>query len=785
MFKSGFKKVLYSGLVLGLLLGLTACGKQKEEETVSGWGEDNTALAREFVYGEQILKIPEYLGNASVIQTAKLDSNIYAVWEIYGDEEMPESCFKLMQMSEEGSDIKLLDMQNKMPDISLEEGSYAGFTEFTFSGDRIYGVKEYYSLADAETMGDAETVKTALCCWDFSGNMIWEQMLAPAGEDGIEVHVRSILPDDNSGINLIISGDDTEIQAVTSTGEFLEKKSLTAIDRSLKDFSDLIICMDGTLQYTYVDEKKGSTMWLNQLDLSQPMVGEAKQLPDDFMIQGHSCVADGESMADVVYATMNGVYSVNMGDTESNQIMSFVNSDVPTINMNHIVILDETRFVGFYYDSYKYSQVVSLFTKRNPEDIKDKTVLVLAGYYIPHEVKNRVVQFNKANPEYRIVMKEYHTYDTMEDGMAGYNRLNMDILGRGLPDILIADSYFPVSSYISKGLVADIDTLIRADEELSQTEFLENVFDAYRIEGKLYYVTPSFSVNTLIGKESLVGNRTSWTMKEMQELLASMPEGTQSIGELTRSDFVQMMIQYCGNDFIDAKDGKCDFNNENFVAMLEYAKSLPEEIDWSEMGEDYWVNQDLQYRENRTILAKCDVSDTRYVNDYINGYFGEEISYIGFPSVTETGAVVEADEQYLLSAKSEHLEGAWEFVRYYLTEEYKREIIGFPVNKMIFEERAMEVTKSPYTIDRNGNKQEYEYKMSIGGESVVLPNMTTEQVDEFIEFVESIDKCVYYDEDIEAIINEEVALFFAGQKSASDVARVIQSRVEIYVNESR
>ena len=77
MFKRGFKKVLCSGLVLGLLLGLTACGKQKEEETVSGWGEDNTALAREFVYGEQILKIPEYLGNASVIQTAKLDSCVF------------------------------------------------------------------------------------------------------------------------------------------------------------------------------------------------------------------------------------------------------------------------------------------------------------------------------------------------------------------------------------------------------------------------------------------------------------------------------------------------------------------------------------------------------------------------------------------------------------------------------------------------------------------------------------------------------------------------------------
>lgn len=63
--------------------------------------------------------------------------------------------------------------------------------------------------------------------------------------------------------------------------------------------------------------------------------------------------------------------------------------------------------------------------------------------------------------------------------------------------------------------------------------------------------------------------------------------------------------------------------------------------------------------------------------------------------------------------------------------------------------------------------------------------MTEEQVNEFVEFVENIDKCVYYDEDIEAIINEEVASFLSGQKSASEVARVIQGRVEIYVNENR
>ena len=269
------------------------------------------------------------------------------------------------------------------------------------------------------------------------------------------------------------------------------------------------------------------------------------------------------------------------------------------------------------------------------------------------------------------------------------------------------------------------------------------------------------------------------------ELKTSMPEGTQLIGELTRSGFVHMMMQYCGNDFVDMETGKCNFNSENFITMLEYARMLPEDIDWSEYGDDYWEKQDSQYRENRTLLAECEVSNVRYVNDYINGYFGEKISYIGFPSADGNGAVVEAGEQYLISAKSENIDGAWEFVRYYLTEEYQKEVLMFPVNKDVFLERAMEATSNPYTIDSNGDKTEYEYKLSIGGESVVLPNMTEEQVNEFVEFVENIDKCVYYDEDIEAIINEEVASFLAHQKSAAEVAKIIQSRVELYVNENR
>ena len=783
MIKHGLRRVICAGLVLTTLLGLTACGGKKSVEgEVTGWGEDNAALAKEFVYREHLLELPEKLGNASVQQVIQMDSNIYAVWEIYGNEEMPESKLRLMSMKEDGSNIQFKDVQTSSESEPIDKNTYMGFTNFAFSGDKLFGMKEHYLLEEADLSGVADAIDRILCCWDLEGSLVWEKNLELEGSNA---DVWKLLSNADGGVSIVFGGDSVEIETFTAEGEFKERIALSTVDRTLSGLNDLLVNKEGDLLYTYIDEKKDSTMWLNVLDLSKKSIGEAKQLPDSFRSQGYRSIIAGDEQTDVVYTTSSGVYGIGKGEIAESQWMNFINSNVPTTNMNHIILLDEKQFIGFYFDDYNHTQKVSIFTKANSDEIMDKKVLVLAGYYIPHEVKSRVVQFNKTNTEYRIVIKEYHTYDTMEDGMAGYNRLNMDILERGLPDILIVDSYFPVSGYISKGLLADIDKLIAEDEELSKTEFMDNVFDAYRVDGKLYYVTPSFSVKTLVGKTSLVGERTSWTMEEMMELKTSMPEGTQLIGELTRDGFVEMIMQYCGNDFVDVETGKCNFNSDNFIAMLEFVKNLPEDIYWSEYGDDYWETQDSQYRENRTLLSECEVSNVRYVNDYINGYFGEEISYIGFPSETGNGAVVEAGEQYVISAKSENIDGAWEFVRYYLTEEYQKEVLMFPVNKDVFVERAMESTRNPYTIDSNGNKMEYENKLSIGGESVVLPNMTVEQVNKFVEFVGNIDKCVYYNEDIKAIINEEVDSFLAYQKRASEVAEVIQSRVEIYVNENK
>ena len=67
-----------------------------------------------------------------------------------------------------------------------------------------------------------------------------------------------------------------------------------------------------------------------------------------------------------------------------------------------------------------------------------------------------------------------------------------------MPDILVVDSNMSMDSYIAKGLVANVDDLIAGDEELSKNDYLQNVWDAYRVDGKLYYVIPSFYISTCL-----------------------------------------------------------------------------------------------------------------------------------------------------------------------------------------------------------------------------------------------------------------------------------------------
>jgi len=63
--------------------------------------------------------------------------------------------------------------------------------------------------------------------------------------------------------------------------------------------------------------------------------------------------------------------------------------------------------------------------------------------------------------------------------------------------------------------------------------------------------------------------------------------------------------------------------------------------------------------------------------------------------------------------------------------------------------------------------------------------LTEDQVQQIRELILTTTKVADYNQEILDIVKEQAAPFFAGQKTAQEVAKLVQSKANIYVNEQR
>jgi ABC-type glycerol-3-phosphate transport system substrate-binding protein len=131
--------------------------------------------------------------------------------------------------------------------------------------------------------------------------------------------------------------------------------------------------------------------------------------------------------------------------------------------------------------------------------------------------------------------------------------------------------------------------------------------------------------------------------------------------------------------------------------------------------------------------------------------------YIGYPSTTSSGSALYLNNSLAISASSSQKEAAWAFIKYFLTGDHYNSRGGWSLLTEKYED-SIEIAKanevSQATID------------------------TTERL------INSIDHTTVYQEEIFAIIQEETESMFAGDKTAEDIAPIIQQRVMIYLSEN-
>jgi ABC-type glycerol-3-phosphate transport system substrate-binding protein len=502
-------------------------------------------------------------------------------------------------------------------------------------------------------------------------------------------------------------------------------------------------------------------------------------------------VFSGDGVYDLYYSDSSYLFGYNLATRESTKLINWIGCDINCDDLFGLSVLADgkilciLRNMNFSRERYQPDFELALITEKPASEVQQKTVLTMATLYTDYDLRAAIIDFNRKNDRYRIDVKDYSEYNTEDDIQAGLMKLNTEIISGSAPDLLsINNTMLPVEQYIAKGLLEDLYPYIDADTELGGRDALvHEFFKALESDGKLYQISPSFGISTIVGSSRVVGTEMGWTIDELNALLETCPEDTQVLANVTASNILYNLCAFNMDEYVDWTTGKCSFDSEGFIKLLEFAARFPKEIDWENQER---VNETDLIREGKLLLQTMYISGFEELQMY-QAMFGGDITFKGYPCENGVGSVYTFNSGVSMTVKCSDKEGAWEFMRTLLTEEYqKNERWQFPTNRACFNAMIEEAMKKEYRTDENGVEVEVSRSSyGINGFVVEIYASTQEHVDQIMELLEKTNRTMCYDQAMMEIITTETEAFFAGQKSAAETANVIQSRINIYVNEQK
>lgn len=526
-------------------------------------------------------------------------------------------------------------------------------------------------------------------------------------------------------------------------------------------------------------EEGGSTAQVREIDVEGKKWGESYKMETSTFYGSDSLMDGTGSDYDFYYRTNNGIFGYTLADKKTTKVMDYVASNLTSESTSDIRPVGDGRFIGMEYDYSEKEGGTKLvvYEKVDPSTIQDKKIITYGALWIGDDLKRAAIQFNKESKEYQITFKEYES-EGEEDPVA---KMNAEIVAGNIPDIIDL-SNVSVDQYAAKGILEDLLPYFDKDPELNSSDIIDSVLETQKIDGKLYYVAPSFGMSTLVAKKSDVGDGTGWTFDEMKKLLEEKKDARPFYSENKNS----MLYSFLGNglsDFVDWSTGECSFNSQDFKDILEICNQGTD--DEEEYSEDAPSMPQL-IKEGKVLFVDGWIQPEEV--EVYEKMFGGDVSYIGYPNKEKQGSYFQFDTQIGMYAKSEVKDGVWQFLRILMSKDYQAKNMygNMPTRKDAFDMMMKTKTTTEKYKDEYGNEIE-PLDSSWGWDSmeVQIKPLTPEQEQQYRDLVNNTRKCARYENSMMEIVQEEAAHYFAGEKSVDETADIIQNRIKTYVNENR
>lgn len=343
------------------------------------------------------------------------------------------------------------------------------------------------------------------------------------------------------------------------------------------------------------------------------------------------------------------------------------------------------------------------------------------------------------------------------------------LVGRG-PDLMDL-RYLSTEDYAARQLLDDLGKRMDQDKSFRKEDYFTRVLESGRSEKGLFSVPLTFSLSGMIGNRDALAQTgvqiddQNWTWDSFvdtgRKLLAAkgpyqtvISNGEGMIAAAGPDYFVRSIVSDNYEIFVDEIKRTAYFNERSFPDLLKQIKSMLDEG---------MIAGGPAYFSNITISSPTDYLTSLRM-------FGEQTAFYIKPHATggAAGVTFAAKDHLAVNAKSMVKNEAWDFIKYLM----RHTSTGLPVNKQLYQEEVQELKeKGAITPNKMGPLQGKTFKVD-ATQLDLLEGFINQAAQERNESVKVLDMVV-----------EESAAFFAGQKSAEDVARLLQNKATTFLNE--
>ncbi|MCM1157788.1 MAG: extracellular solute-binding protein [Bacteroidales bacterium] len=463
---------------------------------------------------------------------------------------------------------------------------------------------------------------------------------------------------------------------------------------------------------------------------------------------------------DFYYRDNSGIYGYDTAQESSTKLVDYIESGIDMESAYSILSVGKGCLLGMRQTDGD----LILYRKRKEDaaGLEEKKVITVGITDEAATIEEEIKEFNQNSQKYKLKVKEY------SQGFDAITKLNTEIIAGNAPDVIIGLQNLPVEQYVAKGVLEDLTPYYEKDSTVSPEELSDSVAEAMKINDRFYYLAAEFGINTLIGSTDIVGEAGGWNMDELKALLREKP-GKRLFYMENKSHMLYAILDGGMNDFIDWNTGECFFDSREFKDILEICNTGQDE-------ETEYSNAEMVslMREGKILLAEEQVGYNQI--QIYEELFGGEITFIGYPCEDRQGSYFAFYQQMGIYSRSEVKEGAWEFIRMFMTKKYQEDVLGIPTREDCLDNAIQRYNRN--AVETPGF---FDYESVV----IEMEPMSEKRQNKLKELISHTHKSYSGNTDLMGIIQEEAEAYFAGDKSIEETVMIIQQRAATYVNENR